>query len=94
MGNVCVAQKLMRCSNVPNMAVTLLKVMTSETLTDVNSSMHENHGITVREISEGYGSDQSFLSEDLGVRLLFTRFVLKLLSSPKRKSTVNCARSP
>ncbi|GBM05209.1 hypothetical protein AVEN_181604-1 [Araneus ventricosus] len=55
------------------------------------STVRENRRITIRELSEecniNYGSVQSILTDDLGVRCLFANLVPKLLSADQKENT-------
>ncbi|GBL96726.1 hypothetical protein AVEN_111861-1 [Araneus ventricosus] len=62
-------------------------VINVKTSKDVLSHVLENHRITLRKLSEegdiSYGSVQSILTEDLGMRRELSRFVPKLQTKNK-----------
>ncbi|GBL95947.1 hypothetical protein AVEN_227168-1 [Araneus ventricosus] len=60
-----------------------------ENIQNIRFSVHENHRIAIRELSEecsnSYSSVQSILTEDLGIRHGFAKFVSKLLSADQKE---------
>ncbi|GBO25151.1 hypothetical protein AVEN_209523-1 [Araneus ventricosus] len=69
-----------------------------QSIQDVCSAVPENNQITIHELSEGcsisYGSVQTILIEDLGMRCVFDKFVPKLFSVDQTEPAFSCAQSP
>jgi transposase/AraC-like DNA-binding protein len=69
---------------------------TETNIADVRSAVRENRRITVRELSEdlhvSYGSVQSILTEDLGMRRVSAKFVPKLLSADEKENRLSAAQ--
>ena len=69
---------------------------TETNIADVRSAVRENRRIIVRELSEdlhvSYGSVQSILTEDLGMRRVSAKFVPKLLSADEKENCLSAAQ--
>jgi len=69
---------------------------TEKNIEDVRSVVRGNRRITIREVSEelniSYGSVQSIVTEDLGMRRVSAKFVPKLLSDEQKEQRVLAAQ--
>ncbi|GBN28479.1 hypothetical protein AVEN_91000-1 [Araneus ventricosus] len=81
----------MSCSNVFSITVKISKVMTFKSLTNVKTSKT----CVIREFSEEFsiseGSFQPILTEDLGLRPVFAKFVAKPLSADQEEERLSAA---
>jgi AraC-like DNA-binding protein len=66
------------------------------TIDKVHSAVLDNHRITIRELSDelglSFGSVQSILTEDLGMKCISAKFVPKLLTVVQKETRLAVAR--